>query len=328
VGVMLSYALSPVAERLVRWHLPRVLAAAVLVTGLIGGIGTMAWSLADDANALLDSLPEVARKLRQSVHSQRYSIGPIEKMQRAATQIEHAARETGAAPAPDPGVTRVQIETPRFNVKGHLWTGTLGLVALIGQAAIVSFLAFFLLASGDTFRRKLVKIAGPTFARRKLTVQTLDEITGQIERYLLVQVFTSALVAVATWVAFRWIGVDHAAVWGIVAGVLNLIPYIGAIVVTGGAAVVGFAQFGTLGMALTIGGASLVIQCLEGYLLTPWLTGRASRMNPVAIFVGVLAFGWLWGAWGLILGVPILLAVKAVCDRVDELKPIGELLGE
>jgi predicted PurR-regulated permease PerM len=98
-------------------------------------------------------------------------------------------------------------------------------------------------------------------------------------------------------------------------------------VVTGGLALLGFLQFGTLGMTLLIGGVSLTIHTISSYLVTPWLTSRASRMNPVAIFVGVLAWGWLWGIWGLLLGVPLLMAVKAVCDRIDDLKPIGELLG-
>ncbi len=109
---------------------------------------------------------------------------------------------------------------------------------------------------------------------------------------------------------------------------LNFIPYIGSIVVTGASALMGFVQFGAFEMGLLTGGVSLVIHSLEGYILTPWLTGKASRMNPVAVFVGVLAWGWLWGVWGLFLGVPILMAIKAVCDRVDDLKAVGELLGD
>ena len=109
---------------------------------------------------------------------------------------------------------------------------------------------------------------------------------------------------------------------------LNLVPYLGSIVISGAAALVAYLQFGTSGMALAAGGASLLIHTLSGNLLTPWLTGRASQMNPVVIFVGVLAWGWLWGIWGLLLGAPLLMVVKAVCDRVDDLKPVGELLGD
>ncbi|MED5619931.1 AI-2E family transporter [Ideonella sp. BN130291] len=328
IGVMLSYALSPIVDQLARWRVPRALSATLLIAALVGSIGFTAYSLADDANALIESLPTAAQKLRQSMRSHARNANPIDKMQKAATQIEQAAEETGGAAPSTRGVTKVVIEKPRFNIRDYLWTGTLGLVALLGQATVVLFLTLFILASGDTFRRKLVKLAGPTFAQKKITVQALDEITLQIERYLLVQVATSVLVGLATWLAFVALGVNHAAVWGVVAGVLNLVPYIGAVAVTGGAALVGFLQFGTAEMAFAIAGVSLVIQSLEGYLLTPWLTSRASRMSPVVVFVGVLGWGWLWGAWGLILGVPILMAVKSVCDRVDDLKPIGELLGD
>ena len=92
--------------------------------------------------------------------------------------------------------------------------------------------------------------------------------------------------------------------WGLLAFMLNFVPYIGSLVVTGGSALVGFVQFGSVEMALLVAGASLVIHTISGNLLTPWLTGRASRLNAVTVFVAVLAFGWLWGIWGLVLGVP------------------------
>ena len=121
---------------------------------------------------------------------------------------------------------------------------------------------------------------------------------------------------------------ERAAVWGLVAAVLNLVPYLGALATAGGLALVAFLQFGTFGMAALIGSVSMLINTVEGNLMTPWLSGRASRMNPVVIFVGVLAFGWLWGLWGLLLGTPLIMAAKSICDRVDDLKPVGDLLGE
>src|SRR4030095_1318651 len=122
---------------------------------------------------------------------------PREKVQRAAAKLEQAAEESGsAAPPADKGVTRVQIERPRFNIKDYLWSGTLGLVGFVGQTLVVCFITFFLVASGDSFRRKMVRIAGPTFSQKKITLQALDEITEQIQRHLLVQIFTSVLVGV------------------------------------------------------------------------------------------------------------------------------------
>ena len=116
--------------------------------------------------------------------------------------------------------------------------------------------------------------------------------------------------------------------WGVAAAVLNLVPYAGSLVVTAGSALVAFLQFGTLDMALGVGGASLSVHSVVGNLLTPWLTSRTSSLSPVVVFVSVLAWGWLWGLWGLLLGIPVMMAVKAVCDRVEDLKAIGELLGD
>jgi predicted PurR-regulated permease PerM len=330
LALMSSYALSPLVDRLQRGYIPRAAAAAAVLLAITGGIGWMVYSLGDDATAMIESLPEAAKKLRGSLHASRGEPeGPIAKVQRAAEKIEQAA-EVGTTPAPQPGkgVARVQLEPPKFSVRAYLWSGTLGLAGLLGQAVVVLFLTFFLVASGDGFRRKLVKVVGPRLSRKKVTVQVLDEIDAQIRRYLLVQIGTSVLVGVATWIVLLCFGLERAAVWGIVAAVLNLVPYVGAMVTAGALALVAFLQFGTPGMALAIGGASMAINMVEGHLITPWLAGRAARMNPVLIFVGVLAFGWLWGLWGLLLGAPLLMAAKVVCDRVDGLKPIGELLSE
>jgi predicted PurR-regulated permease PerM len=328
LSVMFTYALAPLVDRLERWRIPRVLGAGVLMCAILGGMGGTAYALADDASNLVQTLPEAAQKLRQSLRKQpRQPESALDKVQRAAAQLEQAAAEnSSSAPLPTRGVTRVQIERPHFNIKDYFWTGTMGLVGALGQAAVVCFLTFFLLVSGSTFRRKLVKIIGNRFHEKRLTVQALDEISRQMQMYLLVQVFTSVLVGVTTGLAFLWMGVEHAAVWGVVAGLLNFIPYLGTILMMAVSMPFAFLQFGEVDMALLVGFASLAIHTVQGQLLTPWLTSRASRMNPVAVFIGVLAFGWLWGVWGLLLGVPVLMAVKAVCDRVDDLKAIGELL--
>ena len=330
LGVVVSYALSPLVTQLHKWHVPRTVGAAALLLLIVGGVGSMAYSLHAETVSMIETLPEAAQKLRQTLRTQRSgSTGAIENVQKAVDQIEHAASETAAKPAVVPrGVTRVQIEQPKFNIRDYLWDGTIGALSFISLAVIVLVLTFFLMASGDTFRRKLVKLSGPTLSKKRITVQMLNEITSQIQRYLLVQVFTSALVGIATWLAFLWVGMEHAAVWGVAAAVLNFIPYLGAIIITGGTALVAFLQFGSVGMALTVGTISLVINSIEGYLLTPWLSGRASRMNAVVVFAGILFWGWLWGAWGLLLGMPIMMAVKSVCDRVEAFKPVGEFMGD
>ena len=329
VGLLFSYGLSPVVDWLAHRRIPRALSAAVLVLGIVFGVGGTVYSLSDDAAKLVESLPVAAQKLRHSISVlQGKRDNTLATMQKAASQLEQAAEETNRAAPVDRGVQRVQIEKPKFAINDYLWSGTMGLLAMLGQIGMVALITFFLMASGDTFRRKLVKLAGPTLSRKKVTLQALNEINDQIQRYMLVQLFTSGVVGVATWLCFLAVGLEQAAVWGVAAAVLNLVPYIGNVIITAGSAMVGFLQFGTLEMALLVAGISLVINSIEGFLLTPWLTSRASKMNPVAIFVGVLAWGWLWGAWGLLLGVPILMVIKAICDRVEDLKSVGEFLGD
>lgn len=327
VGLIFSYALSPLVNWMALRRVPRSLGAAVLLLAILGSIGTTAYFLSDETVRLVNSLPDAAQKFRQTLNAKRdKSDSTLETVQKAAAQIEQAAQDR-AGPVNNRGALRVVVEPARFNIKDYLWTGTLGLAALVGQVTAVIFLTYFLMVSGDTFRRKLIKLAGPSLSSKKITLQALDEITGQIQRYLQVQLLTSALVGVLTGVALRILGLENAAVWGIVAGVLNLVPYVGSLATAVASALVGFVQFGSLNMALAVGGTSLLIHTFVGNLLTPWLTSRASRMNPVAVFVGLLAWGWLWGVWGLLLGIPILMIVKAVCDRVDDLKPVGEFLG-
>jgi predicted PurR-regulated permease PerM len=329
LAILASYALMPIVNRLERLRLPRAAGAALLLAAILGGLGSTAYALSDEAGQFLDFLPEAAQKIRQVARAQRNSPAtPLDKVQQAATQLEQAAAEGAAnTSAAQRGVTRVQIERPRFDIKGYLWDLTPGLMASAAQLVVVVFITYFLLLAGSDFRRKMVRLAGPTLTEKRVTVQAMDEISSQIQRYLLLQVLISLFVGLATWLAYWALGVQHAAVWGVVACVLNFVPYIGSLLVTAGSALVGFVQFGSVDMALLVGGVSLLLHTITGNLIAPWLTGRTNRMNPVAVFVGVLAFGWLWGIWGLLLGVPILLIVKTVCDHVEGLKPVGELLG-
>ena len=329
MSVLMVSALSPAVGALQRWHIPRWLGAAVLLLALVTGLSAAAMQLSDGAAQVIESLPVAAQKVRDSLRTRaRQGPGALEKVQKAASQIEQAAAENATAPTTKRGVQRVQIERSPLNIRDYLWSGTMGLMSALGQLMVVEFLTYFALASGNLFRHKLLRIAGTSLERRKVTIHVLQDITQQIQRYLLLQVFTSVLVGLATGAAYWALGLENAAVWGVVAAVLNLAPYIGSAVVTGASALVAFLQFGTLDMAMAIGGASLVIHTLIGNLLTPWLTSRASSMSPVAVFISVLAWGWLWGLWGLLLGIPVMMAVKAVCDRVEDLKAVGELLGD
>jgi predicted PurR-regulated permease PerM len=328
VGLLISYALEPPVAGLTRLRIPRPLAAAIVLIAVVGAGGRLLYGLRSQATAIIEQLPQAARRLRQTVENGPPRTSAIQQVQKAATELERAATAAAPPPAEPAGVQRVQVEEAPFNIGDYIVWGSLSLATAAGQVVLVVFLVYFLLASGDLYRRKLVKIAGPSFTEKKITVQILSDIDRQIETFLGVQALMSAIVAVASWLAFRWLGLQQAAVWGIVAGVLNSIPYFGPVVVTGGTAVVAFLQFGTIEMALLVSGVSLVITSLEGFLLTPWLTSRAARMNAVAIFIGLLFWGWVWGVWGLLLAVPMLMVIKAICDHVDDFKNVAELIGD
>jgi predicted PurR-regulated permease PerM len=328
LGLLISYALDPIVTAMARWHMPRPVGAAILLLVLVGAGGRLLYGLRTEATAIVEQLPQAAKRLRHALENDRpTTANAIQQVQRAATELQKAA-DAAAPPPPPTGIQRVQVESPPFSISEYLMYGSLGLAAAVGQLVLILFLVYFLLASGDLYRRKLVKIAGPSLTQKKITLQILSEIDRQIEAFLLVQLFTSTLVALVTWLTFRAIGLQQAAVWGILAGVFNSIPYFGPVVVFGGTAAVAALQFGSVKMTLLVAGAALAITTLEGFLLTPWLTSRAARMNAVAIFIGLLFWGWVWNVWGMLLAVPMLMVIKAVCDHVEDFKSVGELLGE
>jgi len=328
LSVLISYALEPIVLWLTRLRLSRLVASILVMGTLTGSAGYLAYALSDDAAAVVAEMPHAATRLRQAMRRGRVEPGTIQQVQKAAEELQRTADEAaGRNPAPA-GVQRVQIEEPAIDVRQYLSWGSANLVAFGTQAVLVVFFVFFLLASGDLFKRKLVRLAGPSLDKKKLTVQILNEINTQIARFLLVRVVTSIVIGVATWLAFRWVGLNQAGVWGIAAGVFNSIPYFGPVVVAGGTFVIAVLQFGTVGMGIYVAGISLALTSLEGWLLTPWLTSRTARTNEVAMFVGLIFWSFVWGLWGTLLAVPMLVVVKAFCDRIDDLKPIGELLGE
>ena len=339
VGILISYGLAPFVGALQRLRVPRAIGAAVAVTTLIGAIGIGMYTLSDQAMAIVSEVPQAAQRIRERVRDHRHSPGgAMEKVQAAAKEIDRAAQEASAPTNSErraaeqlqvsTGIQKVEVVDPPFRATDYLWSGGLNLAGFAAQFVLVLFLVYFFLVTGDLYKRKVVKIAGRTLSEKKITVQILDEINVQIESFMRVQVFTSVLVAVATGLALWWFGVDHPIVWGLLAGVFNSIPYLGPLLVTAGLGVVSFMQFNDLLQTTYVCAVAFAITSLEGFLLTPMLMSRAARMNPVAIFVGLLFWSWIWGIWGTVLAVPMLMMLKAVCDHVEDLQPIGELLGE
>jgi predicted PurR-regulated permease PerM len=318
LAVLISYALEPVVAWLERWRVHRMLGSAAVLVAVLGGVAAGAYALKDDAARLIEALPKAAERARDTVTSQ------------LGSGAEALGQATGVLGREEPS-----SETDRSQTR----TGTSGLTtsslleravgatfAVAGHLVAIVFLVFFLLTSRHHVRNRLIEISGPDSADRRMTATIIDDINAQIQRYLLVLLFTSVVVGISTWLVLVWMGAQHAAMWGLLAGVFNSIPYFGPVIISGGLFVVGIVQGGGLTQALQMSGAAMVITSLEGWLLTPPLMGKVERMSALAVFIGVLLWTWVWGAWGTVLAVPMLVIIKSTADHLRQLRPLGRLM--
>jgi predicted PurR-regulated permease PerM len=328
LSALMFYALDPFVDRMQRRKIPRSIGAMVMLALVVASLGGIGYFLQDQALHMVEQLPQAVQRLRRETVQARQGPTVIDKVQAAANEIEKTAAQAPATPPPSPGVTRVRVEPAPFDAAGFFWSGSISVLSMINSGIIIVLLTYFMLLSDDLFKRKVVEVVGTTLSEKKITVQMLDEIAVQIERFLLIQVITSVVVAVATGLALWTMGLEDAAFWGFVAGVLNSIPYYGPLLVTAGLGTAAFLQFGTLPMTAAIAGVALFITALEGWVLTPALVGSAAQMNKVAVFAGLLFWSWMWQIPGTLLAIPIMMIVKVVCDRVEGLQPIGHFLGE
>jgi predicted PurR-regulated permease PerM len=315
LAVLISYALEPVVAWLKRYRVPRMAGAALVLAVILSAIGAGGYALRDDAVELVQALPKAVDRMRQVVMSQ---IGA------GAEVVQETTKGVGSSGGSEP---RGEGVGESDQTGGSLLQRSVGAVfASAGHLVVIFFLTFFLLVSGHHVRDRFVEIAGRDTDVRRTTATILDDINAQIQRYLLVLLFTAVVVAAATWLALAWMGVQQAATWGILAGVFNSIPYFGPVIVSGGLFVVGLVQGGGTTQALQMSGAAILITSLEGWLLTPALMGKAERMSALAVFLGLLLWTWIWGAWGTILAVPMLVIIKSVADHVERFRPVGRLM--
>ncbi len=326
IGILASYALSPVVDWLRAHRVPSPVGAALVLAVLVGSLSWITSSLSDDGAAMIEKLPDAARKLRQTLSDSRESgKTPLQNMQEAAIEIQGAATDAGAKP----GARAIAVKASESSawLRDYALAQSALLFTVAAQTPIVLLLTYFLLASGTHFRRKLVQLVGPSLTRKKDAVRILTEVDVQIQRYLLAMLLSNVLVGVGTWLAFEALGMEQAGVLGAAAGVLHFIPYLGPALLALVAGVAAFLQFGTPLHALAIAGVSLLVAGAIGFVFMTWLQSRFARVNAAVLFIALLFFAWLWGVWGLLLGAPLVAIAKVICDRVESLKPAGELLG-
>jgi predicted PurR-regulated permease PerM len=330
LGIFIAYTLSPVVGWLERHHVKRAIGATLVTIVILAGIGLTLQRVQGQFFNIIDELPTLTHKVTKMItDASDGQPSTIQQVQRAAAELEQATANVGAdakrvlqkrAPPP-PGASN-------FKIMDWLLAGSLSLAAFVSEATMVVFLVFFLLLAGDTFKRKLVKLTGPSLTRKKVTVHILEDINTSIQNYMFMLLVTNTLLALLMWATLRAIGLENAGAWAVFAGLAHIMPYFGPLLITTATGLVAFLQFESLRMVILVAGASLGIATLVGMVVTTWMTGKIAKMNPAAVFVSLLFWGWLWGMWGLLLGVPVVVVIKVVAERVEGMEVVAELLGE
>lgn len=334
LGIFIAYTLNPVVRWLERWHVRRVVGATLVTALILGAMGGTLYRLQGEFFNILDELPALTHKVTRILTSNTGQRSTIQQVQAAAAEIERAASNATGGDQRKAIQKRTQSVPPvpaagsNIRVMDWVLAGSVGLATFLSQATMVVFLVFFLLLAGDTFKRKLVKLTGPSLTRKKVTVHILDDMNNAIQAYMFMLLVTNVLLALLTWAALRAIGLENAGAWAAFAGVAHVVPYFGPLLITIATGAVAFFQFESLRMVILVAGASLGIATLVGMVVATWMTGRIARMNPAAVFVSLLFWGWLWGMWGLLLGVPVVMVLKVVAERVEGMEVLAELLGE
>ena len=325
-GIFVAYTLNPVVCWFERLRLPRAVGATIVMLLLMGGIVGATNTLTTEFESIVQSLPELSHKLSRALaRNPTGQPSAIQRMQAAATEIETATAGSKAVVRPPPAAA---VAAPSVRISELLLAGSMSAAGMLGEAVVVLFLVYFLLLSGDTFKRKLVKLTGPSLSNKKITVNILDDINTSIQKYMFMLLVTNSLLTVLMWVAFRWIGLENAGAWAVAAGLLHVIPYFGPLLITVSTGLAAFMQFGTVSMAFLVAGSSLAIATLVGTFVTTWMTGRIAKMNAAAVFIALLFWGWLWGVWGMLLGVPIVVIIRVVSEHIEGMQPVAELLGD
>jgi len=313
LAVLLDFLLSPIIRILKRWRVPESLGAAIVVAGLLGLIGAGVYGLTDPARVWMAKAPESIQKIQSRLQTLRK---PVEQVSRTAEKVEEA---TKLGPS---GVQEVVVRGPTmseriFGSTQELLTGALEMVVLL----------YFLLAVGDLFLEKLIKVL-PLLRDKKKAVTIVRETEASISNYLFTLALVNVGLGLVVALVMYFVGMPNPLLWGALAGVAEFVPYLGATVMVITLSLAGLVTFPTLGHAMLVPGAYLAVNLVQANFVTPTILGRRLTLNPVAIVLGLVFWWWLWGVGGAFIAVPLLATFKIFCDHIEALAPIGEFLGE
>jgi predicted PurR-regulated permease PerM len=322
LAMLFTLLLQPIMRGFKWLHLPAPVGALIIVLGLLGGIGIGVYRLAAPATTWLHKAPESMHALEQKFSK---LAKPLQRVKKATEKMQQAASGAGSETEVEPGSQKPRQVTIKKDLLGNseLWSGTENFVV---SAVATIILLYFLLAAGDLFLRKTVRVV-PRLRDKIMAVEVVQEIESEVGRYLLAISLINFGLGCAIAIAMYLLGLPDAPLWGVMVMLLNFMPYVGATISIIVMSAVALLTFDDVGHALLVPAIFLALSIAEGQFITPMLIGRHLTMNPVAIFLALLFWGWLWGPAGLLIAVPMLVAFRIICAHVESLAAFGEFLG-
>jgi predicted PurR-regulated permease PerM len=316
LALLMGFLLRPLVRGLRRIGLREPIGAAIVVLGFTVTVSTAGVLLLGPATSWIERAPTVLADVEKRFAS---LTRQVLKLEATAARVEAIASGTSAAPArtaPAPSARTPFLRRAAGSVAGFF-----------AMAVSVVFLTYFLLASGDLFVRKLTRVLSGT-GDIDLPREISNQIEASVSKYLVTVALINTALALATWGVLQLVGMPNAGLWGTVAGCLNVIPYVGAMITAAILTVAAVASLDTLQHALVVPAVFLALNLIESNVITPTLMGKQFPLNPVALFIGVMFWGFIWGVAGAILAVPMMVTLKILCDQIPALQPIAEFLGQ
>jgi len=311
LAILLAYFLDPAVEFMERGGLPRTIGAMIMVLLLIAGVIAVGYGLWTRTADFAENWPKYSQVLRQATGAVEGKIAGIEG------QVSQISPTPGPAPAParavEPGV-----------VRNLILKGLGSLYALLLEATFVPFLVFFMLAEKREVWHGTLQLFPAS--RRTAVKETLEDLRDVLRSYLAGMTLVTMLVMAVSSLFFWIIGLDYPILTGIVSGLLNMVPYIGAVLAWFPAFLIALTKYKAVSGFVLIAGVLTSIHILALNLIAPHVVGRRVQLNAVAITIALLFWGWVWGGMGLLLAIPVTAALRVVCDHTESLRPMGRWL--
>ncbi|OLB36226.1 MAG: hypothetical protein AUH11_11825 [Acidobacteria bacterium 13_2_20CM_57_17] len=311
LSILLAYFLDPAVEFLERMGLPRTVGAMVMVLILIAVLVAGGYGLWTRVADFAENWPKYSTVLRQAAGAVEGKIKGIEG------QVSQIAPEQGASSAP-------AVRTEPSIVRTLIFSGVRPLYALFLEVTFMPFLVFFMLAEKRELWHGTLQLFPAS--RRTQVKETLEDLRDVLRDYLAGMSIVTLVVIASSSLFFWVIGMEYPILTGIASGILNMVPYIGAVMAWLPAFLIALAKWKALGQFALIAATLTAIHVLAINLLAPKLVGRRVRLNAVAITIALLFWGWVWGGMGLVLAIPITATLRVICDHTESWKPIGRWL--